>query len=197
MIAVLAASGPSFTQEQADLIEAARAAGKIHVGVVNRTWERLPNADVLYAADAKWWDAYIESVRAGFNGECWTQDEPSARKYGLCHVRGKGLPGLSRDKTLIHNGGNSGYALVNLARHFGTELIVLVGYDMQHGATVHWHPDYPKGWGNANSPQAWAPRFTQLYADLTDDGIKVVNCSTETAITAIPRADLASVLETL
>lgn len=209
-IAVCVASGPSLTTEQTELVERARAAGKCHLIVVNRCWELLPNADVLYAADARWWDVWWPQVSAKFVGERWTCNEAIAKRLGLCFVTCDSKPGLSRKPGVVHSGGNGGYQVLNLARHFLTvdpdpqKRIVLVGYDMQHtGGRRHWHEDYTDqivdgrkvSFGNAGAASTWAKNFDALASDLSDEGIDVANCSGETALTCFRRADLSQTLE--
>ena len=93
--AVVVASGPSFSVEQAAMIESARASGSWRVIVVSDNWRRLPAADLLYSGDSSWWfstpdpDRYIpiaghephflrgvsnlEATRFAFAGERWIQ----------------------------------------------------------------------------------------------------------------------------
>lgn len=198
---VCVASGPSLTTEQTALVASARAAGKCRVIVVNDNWRLLPNADELYASDAKWWKRYIDEVREGFRGECWTQDRKTAETLGVCYIEGKPLPGLSLDPGVIHTGQNSGYAAVGRAFHRGGNPIILVGYDMQReGGTkrgkAHWFGDHPAGMGNASNPAGWVPNFTRLAIDLEREGAPIVNCSIATAL-QLPRADLAETLAAL
>lgn len=202
---VVVASGPSLTLEQCALVEERRAAGRVRVVVVNRSWELLPRADALYAADGRWWDRYWPHVERGFVGACWTQDRDAAARYELCHVECKTAPGLSRDPAIVHSGSNGGYQALNLTRHFlfreptdDEKRILLLGYDLSHhGGRRHWHEDYPAPFGNAGSVQSWIEYYDRLAADLRDDGIAVTNCSATTALTCFPRADLRTVLEAL
>lgn len=165
-------------------------------------WEQLPNADALYAADARWWKQYWPAVRDGFRGECWTCNGDIAREFGLCQIRSTGRKGgISRDPALIHENYNGGAQIINLARHWlmatgpAPHRILLAGFDMQHtGGRAHCHADYPAGWSNANGVKAWAPLFVQIWTDLKSEGIELLNCTTETALT-IPRGDLATELE--
>ena len=81
-VVVCAASGPSFSESQAQRIIAARAADKCRVIVVNDSYRRISTADVLYACDATWWDVHLAAVQAsGFAGELWTQDKRAAPGY--------------------------------------------------------------------------------------------------------------------
>lgn len=217
---VCVASGPSFSEVQARLICEARDAGKCRVLVVNRSWERVPNADVLYAADAKWWRRYWPAVEQGFKGECWTCQQETARELGLCYIEVRGDEvGLPKTLDYLTSGGNGGHQLIVLARKFLREWrapdphIVLVGYDLQYAGGKpngrrHWHEDYPSErtfertkrgvkhahWTNANGVREWRAGFHVLARDLKADGIRVTNCTIETALTCWPRADLAETL---
>lgn len=192
---VCVASGPSFTEEQAALIVQAKAAGKCHVVVVNDNYRRVPNADVLFAADHKWWAHWIEDVREKFPGELWTICPDAARDFGLCRIKGRGRHGLSTEKGTIHTGSNSGYQAINLAWQFGAENFILVGYDMMRGENdeAHWFGSHPEGMGQAD-PAYFVPYFKTLYADMVRLGLRVVNCSPRTALDFIPSADLATEL---
>lgn len=215
---VCVAAGPSFTEGQAELIRAARAAGKVRLLVVNRMWERFPDADVLYAADAKWWRKYWPEVERNFEGECWTCLAETARKYGLCCIPlESGAQGLGRgrhDPSIIGHGDNGGHQLLCKAYRFmhliepiEDDPIILVGYDMQHtGGKVHSHPNYPEveivdgkevRWSNAGGVQNYARNMIPLARDLKAEGVRVINCTIETALTCFPRADLAETLAAL
>lgn len=159
--------------------------------MTNNTWQRLPSADILYAADAKWWDIHLPAVRDGFRGELWTQDRPSADKYGLHHiasVRGDGLPD---EPDRICLGSNSGHQIIGLARCLGAdERGVLIGYDMQRtGGRGHWHADHASPLGNGN-PAAWIQRFTPLAEQLVAAGYDFRNSTIDTALTQFKREPL-------
>lgn len=192
---VCCASGPSFSAEQAAIIVSARLQDRCRVVVVNDNWRRVPTADVLYAADRKWWATYIAAIRAsGFVGELWTQDEPTAATYGLRHVvmlRGNAL--LPRGDDRITCGSNSGFQGLMLARVFGARRILLCGFDMQRGTLTHWFGDHPKHLANGD-PQGFIKHFDAVAPALRDEGTDVLNCSTASALTCFPRADLAASL---
>lgn len=100
-------------------------------------------------------------------------------------------PGLSTEPGLIHTGQNSGYQAINLAFLFGARKIVLVGFDMQHtGGRHHWFGNHPLGMRNACGVDDWKKNFPKLAADLQAQGVDVVNCSEETALTCFRRSSL-------
>jgi hypothetical protein len=208
---VCVASGPSFTVEQAALIEGARAEGRVRVIVVNDNYRRLPNADVLYAADHNWWRVHIDNVRFGFAGERWTQYESQrcetakireelaqAKSFGCRLIDMKrGIELLPLELDRISCGANSGFQALMLARHFGARRIILVGYDMQRdGGREHWFGPHPKGLSNGD-PRQWVKHFEAVAATLAAEGIMVINCSPSTALRGFPRADLSAALSDL
>lgn len=89
--------------------------------------------------------------------------------------------------------GNSGAGAISLAVKAGASRVILLGYDCQKtGGMVHHHGDHPAGLGNAGSMPKWPEQFKRLAASL--EGVEVINCSRETALTAFPRGELESAL---
>lgn len=195
---VCCASGPSFTQAQADMIEAARVAGRCKVIAVNTTaLTRMPNADAMIAADPPWWTEHIKLVRQTNIGQLWTSSDVAASEHGLRLVGLQRTEGLCRDVTAINSGGNSGYQAIGLAYLFGACCIALVGYDMQWtGGKSHHHGNHPGRMHNAQPAalKAWAKRFAPLVRDLEAEGVGVINCTAQTLITCIDRVALDAIL---
>ena len=157
------------------------------VMAVNNTWQLIPWADALYAGDRDWWNLYgMDAMR--LQGEKWTRDEWSARRYRVQHIRGVMGDGLCTEPGAVHLGGNSGYQAVNLAYHLGAKRIILLGFDMRHdGKQVHWHPDHAT---QLNAPvshiRAWIRHFEPMAADLKRAGVKVVNATPRSALPWFP-----------
>lgn len=158
---------------------------------------RMPNADAMIAADPPWWDEHIRRVRGTNVGQLWTSSPVAARSHDLRLVGLERGLGLCRDVNAINSGGNSGYQAVGLAYLFGACCIALVGYDMQYtGGKSHHHGDHPGRMHNARPAalKGWATRFCALADDLEAQGVGVINCTLQTAITCIPRVSLESIL---
>lgn len=194
---VCCASGPSFSLEQMRVLQDKMRL--ISLGwrtiVVNTTWQRLPDADVLYAGDRTWWDEHLLAVRCGFNGELWTQDRWTAHHAGIHHIQHSDEPGLSHVRGRVHSGGNSGYVAIGLAYLFGAREILLVGFDMQDtGGMSHWHGNHPATLNQDRPYKRWLEAMPALAENLKHVGVSVINCSTETALTCFPRGDLESCL---
>ena len=151
---------------------------------------------MLYACDATWWNQYAGVPR--FEGLKYTQDDGALVYPTVTYIKSKSGPGLSFDRSVIHQGSNSGYQAINLAVHFGAARIILLGYDMQNGpeGQTHHHGDHPKG---MNSPcpglyADWIEKFGTMEPDLKRAGIEVVNCSLDSALDCFPKARLEEVL---
>jgi hypothetical protein len=193
---VCVASGPSLTDEQCAIAAEARRDGRCRVVVVNDNWRKIPDADVLYACDGRWWRRYVDEVRAsGFAGELWTQDRAAAEKLLLNHVAGE-PGGKSAFRESIPRGGSSGLQAMALAHLFGATKIVLIGYDMQRGPNgeKHWFGEHPQGF-TSGDPSNWIFHFdhaAEVYAEL---GVEVINCTISTALTKFRRADLREALQ--
>lgn len=206
---VCAATGPSFSEQQAVDIAHAQYRGACKVIAINDNWRLLPTADVLYACDGKWWDVHLAAIRAsGFTGELWTQDRRAAPGYvpdaakrqgpalaGMHFVPSKSDPGLATIDR-VHNGRNSGYQAANLAYLFGARRIILVGYDMQRtNGKQHWFGDHPKSLGNQLPFEVCIQHFGILAGDLERAGVEVINATEQTALRCFKQLPLAEALQ--
>lgn len=163
--------------------------------VVNNTWELLPTADVLYASDQSWWELHLRNVTSQFQGECWTASRLIAHRTGIHFIKVRDTPGLSVEPGTVSSGANSGYQAVGLAVLFGAREILLVGYDMQHTYGMkHWHGNHPAPLAQEVPVEGWRRRFGPLATDLQAAGVRVINCTRETALDCFPRGDLAQCL---
>lgn len=107
----------------------------------------------------------------------------------------KGKKGEGLGKCYLHAGGSSGYMAINLAYFLGARQICLLGFDMQYsGGQSHWHGDHKK---TSNPPpnllKKWIDKYVPLYEDLKAEGVDLVNCTRDTALT-IPRMKLEECL---
>ncbi len=155
-----------------------------------------PWADVLYAADYKWWK--FEKGAPGFAGLKYTIEEQPGQPMnvfpGVQLLRNTGETGLELDPTGLRTGFNSGYQAVNLAVHLGASRIVLLGFDCWRGPTgqQNWFGSHP---AHVESPY---PVFLQCFASIVEPlkaaGVEVLNCSRFTVLSAFPRVPLEDVL---
>lgn len=188
---VVVASGPSLCDD-----DIAYLRGRSAVIVVNSTYQRVPWADYLYAGDARWWYTHIDAVRACFAGQCWTIAAHCAQHLGLNRLRYGGLgPGLCPKPGYVYHGGNSGYQAIGLGHQLDYRRIILLGFDCQMtDGKKHHHDDHPGCLNGALDFRLWLRLFDTLPASAEALGIELINCTRQTAITTIPRANLCDVL---
>lgn len=201
---VVAASGCSLTSEQAHLIGRARAAGKVRVIAVNDAVYPLWFADLVYAADASWWDEH--RGLPGFRGEKWSSHGnlahnnklPATERYGLYLVRGEDGEGFSMNPSVIHYADNSGFQAVNIAGHAieWDGLVFLVGFDMRMTeGRRHFFGEHPN---NLRATQQGYSRWPALMAKAAaamPRTMRIVNCTPGSALTCFEMMDLRQALE--
>jgi hypothetical protein len=192
-VVVCAGSGPSLTAADLDRV---RAAG-VPLIVVNEAYRLAPWADVLYAADAKWWKWHQAVPDADLPARCYTVHRDAvAYRPAVQVLQWNGHTGLSQDPRAVRLGGHSGYQAINLAALGGARRIVLLGYDMQPAldGTHHFHGDHPDG--THVTYLLRIGNFASLTLELAAIGVALVNASRATAIPAsiIPRQPLEDAL---
>jgi len=169
---LIVASGPSLTRSDCDALR-----GKVDQCIaVNCAIFVCPWADILYAADGKWWRHYGKDV-AWFKGE---RASMTYRKPGVTHYRPKLFP---------RTGGNSGHQALTMAVERGAKHVALLGFDHKEGpgGKKHYHGDHPDGLGNANSLPNWAGRMNHTAIEIAAMGVEVVNLTRDTALRCYPR----------
>lgn len=191
---IVAASGPSLTEEVAALCRGER------VIAVNDAYRLLPWADVTYACDKAWWGIHRLNVLAG---EKWTSHGLSpkndkrdvADQWGLRVIAGEDRPGFSVDPARIHYASNSGFQAVNLAILFGADPIVLVGFDMRHvDGKSHFFGNHKAPLRDHAQFGVWRSKFAKA-AEKLGGSPKIINCTPQSALTCFPSMPLAEALQ--
>jgi len=199
-VCIVAAPGPSLT---ADI--AARCRG-VPTIAVNDAYRLFPDAELLYACDAEWW-RHHDGCR-DFAGERWSSHGNRVRdnkidvgsKYGLSLIAGRDGEGFSLDPAVIHYGDNSGFQAINIAGHkiAWRGRIALVGFDMRRvGEKGHFFGKHPQGL-RTTRPQTyenWTKRFIAA-SRMLPEGVEIVNCTPDSALTCFKMMDLADALPT-
>jgi hypothetical protein len=192
--AIVAATGPSLTAEQAALCRGER------VIAVNDAHRLLPWADVLYACDGEW----IKHHKGcpDFTGEKWTSHglRPLNDKtnmppeYGFHIIAGEENQGFSFDLSVLHYGRNSGFQGINLALLFGANPVILIGFDMRRvGGADHFFGNHPSGLRAPGPFSQWVEHF-ETAAKMMPAGIEILNATPGSALACFPMVDLADVL---
>lgn len=193
---IVAASGPSLTEEVAALCSGER------VIAVNDAYRLFPHADVLYACDAAWWN-FHRSGPIGWVGERWTSHSLSPKNdkrsidevFGLRIIEGREGDGFSRDPRYIHYAGNSGFQAVNLAILFGADPIILVGFDMRRvDGRSHFFGEHKSPLSGSAHYGAWCSKFARA-AETLGPVPQIINATPGSALTCFPAMSLAMALD--
>lgn len=200
---ILIASGPSAI---GCLRECTGHWRSVPAGCVNDSWRLHPGAQLVYAADGRWWEqrdtsglSYAALVREYFKGHAVTCDKRAAAAHGIELIEIERAEGLSTTPGVIRTGGmvgNSGAQLINLATLYGAHRLLLVGFDMRNGENnqTHWFGDHPKPLRNDSNYKQFIAGMGQMAADLSRLGIEVINCSPVSALPFWPKRALDAVL---
>ena len=198
MAAIVAATGPSLTEDVAERCRRAHEAGTHAVIAVSDAWRLMPWADALYSCDGRWWDLH----KPDFAGKRWSSHHmpdndkrAAAERHGLNLVRGQGGKGFSFDPERIFYGSNSGFQAVNLALLFGARRLVLAGFDMRVVAgRSHFFGEHPPGLRRTSNHQNFIRAFEVAAASLPV-GIEILNATPESALKCFPGIDLDQALQ--
>jgi hypothetical protein len=185
-VAVMA-SGPSMSQESADLV---RHLPRI---AVNSTYRLAPDADVIYAGDAKWWNANPEALACpGLKASIEIRPGvvPADMPTGVRVFRNTGRDGFDPSGGL-RTLGNSGAQALQIAVHSKAARVLLLGFDYRG---EHWHGPHPRSLGNPTVRYLakCVVRFRSLARSLPA-GVDVLNCSPESALDCFPKVRIEDV----
>lgn len=188
----LVASGPSTK-----LVNLNAIGRHVRVVAINSSYRLTPNADVLYACDARW---YIRNRGAmGFRGLKVSQDKHAMEVFPEIKriVAVKGSDALQFAQLgYVCWAGNSGMQALNMVAQWGVKRILLIGYDMtiEHG--LHWHGAHVGGLPNPQEAHInrWRRLMDYAYAQLVERGIEAINCSPLSALKNYPRMSLEDAL---
>lgn len=164
---------------------------------INDSWKLFPAADVLYGCDGDWWKAH-KGV-SEFKRLKLTHDATACVSYPDLNqivVARRQDRILLDEPCVVGDGGNSGFQALNLAVQFGAIKIILVGFDMRVDRGIHWHGKHENGLNNPsdyNLPK-WRKTIDGAAQGLREIGVKVINTSPVSALTAYPVMNLREAL---
>lgn len=188
---------------------------------VNRAYEKLPSADIVYFSDYRFWMRHraslllhqglkvtvakelLKSVESGdivrddldstsVHAALWANP---ANHQQLHYHRITGTDGLDTTTGCLRSGNNSAYAALNLAVNLGFKKIYLLGVDMrfdEHGRS-HWHNGYPEH-NRESTYEKMAPYFSTAAAACALLGVRVFNASPLSTLTCFPKVSIEDAL---
>lgn len=186
------ATGPSLTAGQLAHLARFRGIKTIAVneaGLPDYLPLAWPQADILYAADSKWWRYYRPQTSAM---------HVSAEEVEECTIDGVQVAGvetvvleiLQRDEPMprtpgaVLGGNHSGFQALGLALTLGASRVLLLGYDCGGGAR-NCHTERPAQFTRSGGSFMTSREFYNRVP-LQFPEVEVINCSPLTAITAFP-----------
>jgi hypothetical protein len=186
------ATGPSLTAEDVDYVR-----GKARVIAINDAWRLAPWADCLYSSDRRWYEHYagvpsFKGQKYGI-GSGQNKRNPFRAYPEIAVLKNTGYVGLELDPGGLRNGRNSGYGAIGLAVHLGAKRIILLGYNMGLGLAgkVHFFGNHPP---QLNQNPSLYPNFRRVFETmvqpLADLGVRVINCTENTSLSAFQLGSL-------
>jgi hypothetical protein len=196
--AVVLASGPSMTREQCEKVRHLRTIAVNNQGIDTIADKVMvpalaPWADILYAADSKWWDHYGDRALK-FAGRKVTIR--GSQYKGLLWLRQSAERTFDVRPNYLATGGNSAYQALHIAVHLGARRVILLGVDMKvAGRRKHWFGDHPHKLNTMPNFGNWMKAFRRLAPIMEKRGVEVINCSPDSALDAFPRQSLEAALK--
>lgn len=202
--AIVCGTGPSITQQQIQLVNAARRAGWAKVFGANRAHE-IFECDVMHACNKEfyplWWNVIKDKPL-----DKWCTRPEMENWDGVNYIEERWVDGLSREAHWISAHHGTGPQLVNIAYLYGCTKLLLVGWDMRfYGKSGprsferrrylgedpltenHWPRTGPNG-----EMEGLIREMETIHPE--DYGIQIINCTPESSLKCFPMGDLARAL---
>jgi len=165
-----------------------RKRDKCRVIVVNNNYLKAPWADHLHCCDKQFIKWHIDNpvfslinmTRTTLSNEL----EQPMIDLGFKILRISQSHGLCMGGDGVSTGSNSGYQAVNIAALYGAKDIFLLGYDHKpsNDGRTHWFGNHPSP-TESSVFDGFLAHWGTLPSELDKHGIRVVNCSPDTALT--------------
>lgn len=176
-LALIFASGPSLPQ----LWQQGRRPEWPSIAV-NDAWRIVPDADILYSTDSRWWR--FNKLCPEFRGvKIGANDRMSCPE--IINLEFSGEAGFDPRLGWVRHGWSSGYAASHLAAQLGARTIALIGADCREidGKTNFFgHHDPKLGAHPPNPYELWIAKFDGLATALKRRGIEILNATPGSAL---------------
>ena len=161
---------------------------------INRAFQVLPDADVLYWTDSRFWKWYNQEIKQ-FKGFKYTCRPYSPEQQDVILLKAINTKPLSLDLAHISHGNNSGYGAINLAVLLGAKKIYLLGYDMaSKDANTHWHDGYSTKHNHTIYVKMMAA-FNKIAPELAKNNITVYNANVKSQLTVFEKCSIETALK--
>lgn len=159
---------------------------------VNKSFLSLKNPTAIYWSDYRVFRWYQNEILQHQNTLKVT-NKPQPDHPAIINLLSTGKHGLEKDPHGVRDGGNSGYAAINLAYHLGAKKIILLGFDMKTiEGKSHYHEGYEVGKKPDNKmyERLMLPSFDSISIALMQAKVKVYNASLESEIKCFQKIHL-------
>jgi hypothetical protein len=179
--------GPSLKDFDWNLL-----AGK-KVIAINRAFEVLPNADVLYWTDARFYRWFKNKID-DFTGLKVTCRPVQGSPGDIIVLKQNTAVKIDMRPDFISSGNNSGFGAINLAAKLGAKRIYLLGYDMvSREKDTHWHSGYEVSHNHAIYSKMIA-QMSSIPGELRALDIDIFNANPKSNMTVFRRVTLEAAL---
>lgn len=193
-ICVCIATGPSLTEEQLTMVHSYRkhGAAKLNAIAINDAGLRrrlplaAPWADILYAADQRWWQFY----KPAFTGLRVSGEEVKGVETIPLTMLARGEP-MPREAGSVVSGDHSGFQALGLALTLGATRIILLGYDCG-GNKRNCHDNREPRFKSEPPFDQWVEKYNQVPGRWPH--VEFINCSPQSRISAFPKKEIREVL---
>lgn len=192
--AFIYAPGPSLSRAEIDLCFEIHP-NQLHVAVGNAHLI-APNSNLLHHSDSRWWN-YHRGVKEfkGFK----TCFGPTLYQREVFDLRVSGTYGFEKEPGVYRTGGNSGCAAISVTAQQKPSEIYLLGFDLKYRpqAGENFCGDHPKGVSVGHKPEkflTFIQSISRLAPFLDSQGIKVYNCTQDSALGCFERVRLSDVV---
>lgn len=161
----------------------------------NNAYQLGPWVDFCFFGDCRWWDWHRKALAtyAGITVTCCPRLKDNGTKYLRCMERGKPV-GIDSAPGKISWGRHTGASVINFAYHLGANPIVLLGYDMRRvDDKPNWHDQHPCP--DKNPYDRFLKSFPPIRRDAEALGLKIINCTPNSALTIFPMMSLEDFLK--
>lgn len=172
-----------------------RLSGK-NVIAINRAYEVLPNADVLYWTDSRFYRWYRKDIN-NFKGMKVTCRPIVDKPSDVILLKANNSFNIDTRPEFLSHGNNSGYAAINLAVKLGAKKIYLLGYDMKSNPkNSHWHTGYQTH-HNKDIYNKMIKSFDSIPSELKRLGVECFNANIKSELTVFRKCTIDDAISDL
>jgi hypothetical protein len=156
---------------------------------INRAYEVLPWAEVLYWTDSRFYKWYKSDIDKLNNIKVTCRPFHNIPQDVIL-LKSNNYNKLDMRPSYISHGNNSGYGAINLAVKLGAKKIYLLGYDMNSKPNQsHWHSGYQSS-HNHTIYNKMISQFDGLPKELKELNIEVFNANPNSKLEVFRKCSL-------